>query len=198
MRVVLGDECSVGEPWKLAGGAMHDSWAIDATVSGVRHELVVRVSPAGRADHEKTRREFEVLRVAGVRAGAACRIGRPPEELLDALGDFMRDRAAHARDRWERFQFQVAANSIGILSRELQMEDDFTREEWRGLDGLLGAESMPDGRAAWRARIEERNSALAQRIRLGEFDGDAEHELLQHVWDTVVNKVRIASPNEKP
>ena len=120
------------------------------------------------------------------------------EELLDALGDFMRDRAAHARDRWERFQFQVAANSIGIISRELRMEDDFVREEWRGLDRLLGREHMPDGRAAWQARMEERNTALSHRIMLGEFDGPAEDALLQHVWNTVVNKVRIASPNERP
>jgi hypothetical protein len=120
------------------------------------------------------------------------------EELLDALGDFMRDRAAHARDRWERFQFQVAANSIGMIGRELQMEDDFMREEWRGLDGLLGAESAPDGRAAWRARIDERNAMLAERIRDGRFDGDGEDALLRHIWETVVNKVRIASPNEAP
>jgi uncharacterized protein DUF6285 len=119
-------------------------------------------------------------------------------ELLDALGDFMRHRAAHARDRWERFQFQVAANSIGIISRELQMEDEFMRAEWRGLDSLLGEESVPEERAAWQARIEERNTRLAERIRRGEFDGDAEDALLQHVWETVVNKVRIASPNEEP
>ena len=43
---------------------MHDSWAVDGTVDGASRELVVRVSPAGRADYEKTRREFEVLRVA--------------------------------------------------------------------------------------------------------------------------------------
>jgi hypothetical protein len=118
-------------------------------------------------------------------------------ELLDALGDFMRDRAAHARDRWERFQFQVAANSIGIVSRELRMEDEFIREEWRGLDALLGAEPMPDGQAAWRTRMLERNTALAERIRHGEFDG-GDDALVRHVWQTVVNKVRIASPNEQP
>ena len=86
--------------------------------------------------------ELEILRLAGVRGAGGTVQDRPTaSELLDALGDFMRDRAAHARDRWERFQFQVAANSIGIISRELQMEDDFMREEWRGLDGLLGAET---------------------------------------------------------
>src|SRR5688572_7063923 len=64
-------------------------------------------------------------------------------ELLDALADFMRDRAANARDRWERFQFQVAANSIGIIRREFEMEEGLLQDEWRGLDRLLGAEALP-------------------------------------------------------
>jgi aminoglycoside phosphotransferase (APT) family kinase protein len=70
-RRVLGNEAGIGEPWKLAGGAMHDSWAIDATAQGATRELVVRVSPAGRADHDKTQREYEVLRVAFAR-GIRC------------------------------------------------------------------------------------------------------------------------------
>ena len=48
-------------------------------------------------------------------------------ELLEALSSFMRDRADYARDRWERFQFQVAANSIQIIKREVEMEDGFMR-----------------------------------------------------------------------
>jgi hypothetical protein len=119
-------------------------------------------------------------------------------ELLDAIGGFLRDRASHARDRWERFQFQVAANSIGIISRELMMDDAFVRAEWRGLDALLGAEPIPPSPAALTAGIEARNAALAERIRNGDFDGDAEARLLPHLWETVVNKVRIASPNEQP
>lgn len=72
LRQVLGADAQFGKPWKLAGGAMHDSWAVDREGDnpGPR-ELVVRVSPAGRADHEKTRREFEVLRVAFAR-GIRC------------------------------------------------------------------------------------------------------------------------------
>jgi hypothetical protein len=119
-------------------------------------------------------------------------------ELLDALGDFMRDRAANARDRWERFQFQVAANSLGIISRELAMEDGFMREEWRGLDGLLGGEDVPATQPEFAARLRQRNEALSERIRDGGFDGDREPALLAHIWETVVNKTRIASPNEKP
>ncbi|MCC7364433.1 MAG: phosphotransferase family protein [Dehalococcoidia bacterium] len=61
-----------GKPWKLAGGAVHDSWAIDTvTPDGVTHELVVRVTPAGRVDYEKTQREAEVLRIAYER-GVRC------------------------------------------------------------------------------------------------------------------------------
>lgn len=119
-------------------------------------------------------------------------------ELLDALTDFMRDRSANARDRWERFQFQVAANSLGVIRRELELEDGFIREEWRGLDALLGAEPAPEGQAAFAVRISERNAELSDRIRAGDFDGDAEDRLLPHLWATVVNKVRIASPAEAP
>ncbi len=70
-RATFGDGATISEPKKLAGGAMHDSWAVDATVEGATGELVVRVSPAGRADHEKTSREFEVLCVAFAR-GVRC------------------------------------------------------------------------------------------------------------------------------
>jgi hypothetical protein len=119
-------------------------------------------------------------------------------ELLDALGAFMRDRSANARDRWERFQFQVAANSIAIIGRELQLEDAFMRDEWHGLDALLGVEAIPSEQPAFVERLQQRNEELAERIRRGEFDGEREAMLLPHIWETVVNKVRIASPKEVP
>jgi hypothetical protein len=120
------------------------------------------------------------------------------EELLEALGEFMRDRAENARDRWERFQFQVAANSIGILRRESEMEDELVRAEWEGLNNLMGSEDMPSKREQIRRRIDQRNAALSDRIREGGFDGEREEMLLRHLWETVVNKVRVASPHEAP
>jgi aminoglycoside phosphotransferase (APT) family kinase protein len=78
-RRALGQGAEVAEPRKLAGGAMHESWAVDVRVDGASCELVVRVSPAGRSDYEKTRREFEVLRVAfarGVRCPEPIDVGR--------------------------------------------------------------------------------------------------------------------------
>src|SRR5512141_2055826 len=104
----------------------------------------------------------------------------------------MRDRAANARDRWERFQFQVATNSLSILKRELELDDGFIRDEWRSLDGLIGDERIPDGQVAMMARLNERNDALVRRIQAGDFDGAAEEPLLRYLLMTVMNKVRIA------
>ena len=89
VRTTLGGD--VSQPWKLAGGAMHDSWAVDAEGGGQKRELVVRVSPAGRADHEKTRREFEVLKVAFAR-GIRC-----PEPLAVGVCDSGEDYLVMAR-----------------------------------------------------------------------------------------------------
>ena len=119
-------------------------------------------------------------------------------ELLEALGEFMQDRAEHARDRWERFQFLVAGNSIALLRRESEMEDQFQRAEWAGLDELLGAETVPGTPATLSAGLISRNEELVRRIQEGDFDDDrAEARLTRHLLDTVLNKVRIASPNER-
>lgn len=118
-------------------------------------------------------------------------------EFLDALRDFMRDRAENARDRWERFQFQVAANSIDILRREAELEDGFMRQEWSGLDRLLGPEEVPDAQAALTVRLRERNEELVRLIQAGHYDEGAEEgRLLPHIWETVTNKVRVANPKE--
>jgi hypothetical protein len=119
-------------------------------------------------------------------------------ELLDALRAFMRDRAEHARDRWERFQFQVAANSLAIIQREWEMDDLLMRDEWARLDELLGAEDVPAGQHAFHAALHRRNGELSERIRAGEFDGENEDALLGHLWESVIDKVRVASPNEVP
>lgn len=71
VRHAIGEQAEVGEPRLLAGGAVHDSWAVTARCQGQEYDLVVRISPGGRADPEKTRREYTVLRAAWER-GVAC------------------------------------------------------------------------------------------------------------------------------
>ncbi len=119
-------------------------------------------------------------------------------ELLEALGEFMQDRAANARDRWERFQFLVAGNSIALLRREFEMEDGYQREEWTGLDDLLGAQTVPDTPATLATGLIARNEELVGRIQRGDFDRETdERRLTNHLLETVLNKVHIASPNER-
>jgi aminoglycoside phosphotransferase (APT) family kinase protein len=131
----LGAEIAVNEPKLLAGGAMHQSWAVDATESGATRELVVRISPKGRVDHEKTKREFEVLRVAfsrGVRcpepiAVGMCESGEDYLVMTRIAGDtnprrlITEERYANAR---ERLMEQLAED----LARIHQIRpDDATR-----------------------------------------------------------------------
>jgi len=80
----FGRELPHGEPRLLAGGAMHDSWAVEVERDGARAELVVRVSPRGRADPEKTAREFVVLAAAHA-AGVRC--PRPLAHGVAASGE---------------------------------------------------------------------------------------------------------------
>jgi hypothetical protein len=117
-------------------------------------------------------------------------------ELLDALAGFFRERAQHARDRWERFQFLVAANSLAILKREAELEEDAILAEWERLDSLLGPEPLPLRHRDRVARLRERNAELCEAIRAGSFDGEREGELKRHLYLTVRDKVRIASPDE--
>ena len=66
------------EPWKLAGGTMHDMWAVDIAHGGERVELVVRTSPRVRDDLTVARREFETMsesRRRGVIAPAVHGVG---------------------------------------------------------------------------------------------------------------------------
>ena len=123
-------------------------------------------------------------------------------ELLDALGAFMRDRAEHARDRWERFQFQVAANSIAIIGRELEMEDGFMRdgvgEPRRACSAQRAAPAEPAQRSSREPRRAQRRN-WRDRIRQGTFDGDGEEALRRPpLGDSRQQGAGSPAPNEVP
>lgn len=62
VRHSLGDpQAEVTSPNQLAGGAVHESWGVKARSGGKDSDLVVRLSPAGRADLAKMQAEYEVL-----------------------------------------------------------------------------------------------------------------------------------------
>ncbi|MDZ7728035.1 MAG: phosphotransferase family protein [Dehalococcoidia bacterium] len=78
----LGDSnAEVHDASILAGGAMHDSWGLKARSGETESDLVVRVSTPGRADIEKMRVEYEVLRAMharGVTAPEPLGMGKAP------------------------------------------------------------------------------------------------------------------------
>jgi Domain of unknown function (DUF6285) len=117
------------------------------------------------------------------------------DELLEAIEEFLREHSNKESDRFLRFQFLVASNSLAILRREWESEEPFLEAEWAGLGALLGAARRPGSLHAMRRAVAERNDLLCQDISDGAFDGEeAEARLLAHLLETTANKVRIATP----
>jgi len=117
------------------------------------------------------------------------------DELLEALAEFLRDRSNQEPDRFLRFQFLVASNSLAILRREWESEEQFLEAEWAGLSALLGPAGRPGSFRELRREVGERNARLCDLIAEGKFDdNDGEATLLAHFWETTTNKVRIATP----
>lgn len=107
------------------------------------------------------------------------------EELLQAVSEFL-ERDVMPIEGRVGFHGRVARNVIDIVRRELEQGRDADRRERAGLESLLG-ELDDDLRSA--------NTELARRIRSGDFD-DRRHELLAHLRQTAVDKLRVANPRE--
>ncbi len=115
-------------------------------------------------------------------------------ELLEAIADFLTMDVEPHVPEWLRFQLRVARNSLTIIGRELEQEDEHLIEEWQGLDALLGDAPRPESSGALRRSVLERNDALADRIKAGEFDhADARRRLIEHLRVVVDNKLRVTN-----
>jgi hypothetical protein len=112
------------------------------------------------------------------------------DELLGAVERFLRDDVMPNIAGARAFHARVAANAIGIVRRELALEDEQLAREWAGLDALLGRAELPSGRAALREAIAQRNAELCDRIRAG----DASDAVVAHVTQTVRDKLLVTNP----
>jgi aminoglycoside phosphotransferase (APT) family kinase protein len=164
-RRTFGAAMNVGEPRKLAGGAMHDSWAVDVTEASATRELVVRVSPAGRADHDKTRREFEVLRIAFA-AGVRC-----PEPIALGECESGEDYLVMTRIAGDTNPRQLITNErysaarpalVEQLAHYLAIIHRITPADAAAAPGMLAPRPGDDPLGAMRQRVEEayRNDVL--------------------------------------
>ncbi|HZP58002.1 MAG TPA: phosphotransferase family protein [Dehalococcoidia bacterium] len=147
VRAVFGEDSVTGEPAKLAGGAMHDSWGVDARADGSTRQLVVRVSPAGRADHAKTRREFAALRVAharGIRcpepiAVGECETGEDYLVMARGAGD-TNPRQLLGSERYA----ETRANIIGQLAQDLARIHGITASDVDDAPGMRAPAARED------------------------------------------------------
>jgi hypothetical protein len=101
------------------------------------------------------------------------------------------------------FQTLVAINVLKITERELELGYVHAQAAWHGLDALdlptdttdTTATSIPNDSKARRTRLQQRNQALSQAIRRGEYD-DAERweKLFAHVKVTTIAQLEVANP----
>jgi len=104
--------------------------------------------------------------------------GRPTsEELVEAVREFLENDVMTSTEGRIQFHTRVAVNVLGMVQRELE----------------LG----PQQEAAHRARLDalgfEDETALADAIRNGDVD-DRYDEIKAAVYDSVVDKLRVANP----
>lgn len=158
VRRVFGEDAIAGDPVKLAGGAMHDSWGVDARADGGGTSgVVVRVSPAGRKDHQKTCREFEALRVAFSR-GIRC-----PEPIAVGEVESGEDFLVMARVAGDTNPRQLVSNDKYSAARKqmiVQLAEDLAKihqihgDDVRDAPGLRGADSTEDALSLARVTVE--------------------------------------------
>ena len=99
-------------------------------------------------------------------------------------------------DQRMRYQALVAAHVLGIVERELPVEESDWRWEATWLSEVLGEAAPPaNSMAELRQRVREGNRRLAASIRAGTFDAEpAYRQLGVELREVVLRKLRVANP----
>jgi len=107
-----------------------------------------------------------------------------PDELLEAVTEFLENRVMPKLDKHTAFHTRVAVNVLGILRREMEHGPRLDAEELSRLKDLLGREGT----------LEELNAELCGQIRSGKLD-HLNDDLMEHLLRTTMGKVSIDQPN---
>jgi uncharacterized protein DUF6285 len=105
-------------------------------------------------------------------------------ELVDAVRAFLEQRAMPELKGHTAFHARVAANALGIVSRELKLGAQLGAEEKQRLVQLLGQDGS----------LEELNRALCRRIREGTI-GLETPGLKEHLTLMTRGKVEVDQPH---
>lgn len=116
-------------------------------------------------------------------------------ELLAAIERFLQEELLPSATGARGFHARVAANTVRIVRREMEIEDEALDAEWSRLDVILGPAPRPARRDELRAALHQRTRDLCERIRRGEADGgDFGARVRDHVRQTVRDKLRATNP----
>ena len=105
-------------------------------------------------------------------------------ELVEAVRDFLEQKAMPELKGHTAFHARVAANALSIVVRELEQGPQSAKDELARLQKLLGNDGT----------LNELNRELCKRIRDGAFDLDTPG-LAEHLTITTREKVAIDQPN---
>src|ERR1700689_5225171 len=105
-------------------------------------------------------------------------------ELVEAVREFLEKRAMPELKGHTAFHARVAANALGIVSRQLEHGDTMAREELARLVALLRHD----------APLDALNRELCDAIRSGKLGLD-DPALLDHLEQTLRDKVAVDQPN---
>jgi hypothetical protein len=105
-------------------------------------------------------------------------------ELVEAVRDFLEQKAMPELKGHTAFHARVAANALSIVVRELEQGPQSAKDELARLQKLLGHDGT----------LEELNRELCKRIRDGAFTLDTPG-LAEHLMITTRDKVAIDQPN---
>lgn len=99
-------------------------------------------------------------------------------------------------DQRMRYQALVAAHVLGIVERELPVEEADLRWEAGWLSKVLGEPALPATTLTeLRRQVREGNGRLAASIRAGTFDAEpAYRQLGVELREVVARKLRVANP----
>jgi len=107
-----------------------------------------------------------------------------PNELLNAVAEFLRNDIAPKISGAAAFKLRVATNAIDLVVRQLELSEPRAADELGRLAKLLGESGS----------LVELNRKLADSIGAGTVDLNTPG-LADHLWRTTMDKLAVDQPN---
>nr|MBF0684712.1 hypothetical protein [Pseudomonas sp.] len=106
-----------------------------------------------------------------------------PDQLLQAVAQFLRERVMPQLDAQTAFHTRVSANVLDIVARQWQNAPSAQAQELLRLRELLGRDGT----------LEELNEELCARIARGELTTSSPG-LVDHLWQITMDKLAVDQP----